>query len=103
MSIRAGYLTTALFGAGAVAAVAFAPLANASGADAVINDLQSKGFIVQINWVNGFDTEQLSECTVTGVNNPNSSGSKPGDTVYVNVACPNHPDEGGFGIGGGIG
>ncbi|GAC1637281.1 MAG: hypothetical protein NVS4B6_06530 [Mycobacterium sp.] len=103
MSIRAGYLTTVLTGAGAFAAIASAPLASASGADAVIDDLQSKGYTVQINWVNGFDTQQLSDCTVTGENNPDSSGPKPGDTVYVNVTCPNHPDEGSFGFGAGIG
>lgn len=33
-------------------------LANASGADGVINDLKNKGYDVQINWVNGFDTER---------------------------------------------
>ena len=42
---------------------------------------------------------------MTGVDNPDHSGAapEPGDTVYVNVTCPNHPDEGGFGFGVGIG
>ena len=71
---------------GATAAVAAAPLAGASGADAVIANLQSEGYDVQINWVNGFDTQKLSDCTVTGVDNPDHSGAapEPGDTVYVN-------------------
>jgi hypothetical protein len=34
-----------------------APLAGASGADAVIANLQSEGYDVQINWVNGFDSQ----------------------------------------------
>jgi hypothetical protein len=86
-------------------AFAGAPPAGASGADTVIADLQAKGYDVQINWVNGFDTQQLSDCTVTGVNNPDHSGApaKPGATVYVSVTCPNHPDEGSFGFGAGIG
>ncbi len=87
----------------AAAALATAPIANADGADTVIDDLQNKGYNVQINWVNGFDTQQLSDCTVTGVNNPDRFGPKPGDTVYVNVSCPNHPDEGSFGFGAGLG
>ena len=92
-------------GWGATAFVAAAPLAGASGADAVIANLKAEGYDVQINWVNGFDTQQLPDCTVTGVDNPDHSGAapKPGDTVYVNVTCPNHPDEGGFGFGVGIG
>jgi hypothetical protein len=81
------------------AALVGAPPALASGADAVINDLQSKGYLVQINYVNGA-SKPLPLCTVTNVNNPSSSPPKPGDTVYVDVTCPNHEDDGG---GGGVG
>lgn len=104
MSLRA-VCVAVLLGAITAAACAAAPLATASGADAVIADLQAKGYNVQINWLNGFDTQQLSERTVTGIDNPDHSGAAPqsGDTVYVNVTCPNHPDEGSFGIGAGIG
>jgi hypothetical protein len=81
----------------------FAPSAHASGADAVIADLQSKGYLVQINWINGFNTKSLDRCTVTNVNNPSSIPPKAGDTVYVDVRCPNHDDDDYGGIGVGIG
>jgi hypothetical protein len=86
--------------AGALAvSLALAPLAAAdptldtggSAAD-VINNLQAEGYLVQINWTNGFDVKPLSVCWVTGVNNPGNF--KPGGpvaaTVYVDVQCPNH-------------
>lgn len=80
-----------LTAAGAVAAVVSSPVA-AAGADDVISDLESQGYTVQINWTNGFDTKPLSECWVTGINDPGTQ--KPGPTtfvtVYVDVACPNH-------------
>lgn len=92
-------LAALLIASAAAAAIAAAPPAGADGADGVISDLQAKGYDVQINWVNGFDTEPLSICTVTGVNNPNHrAGMKAGGTVYVDVTCPNHPDEDGFGF-----
>jgi hypothetical protein len=72
-------------------AIAAAPSAHASGADEVVADLRAEGYNVNINWLNGFNTQQLSDCTVVGVNNPSSSpaGPMPGDTVYVDVTCPN--------------
>lgn len=85
--LHAGLLVSGLAGA----AVVSAPAA-AAGADDVISDLESQGYTVHINWTNGFDTKPLSECWVTGVNNP--AGQEPGPTtfvtVYVDVACPNH-------------
>jgi hypothetical protein len=89
---------------GAAAAVALAPVAAASGsASAVIDDLKSKGYIVQINWVSGFNTEPLDVCHVTGVNIPGDTPESR-TTAYVDVSCPNHPDDGGgFGFGVGIG
>jgi hypothetical protein len=98
------YLATAALLLGTSAsALSGAPMAAASGADATIADLQAQGYLVQINWVNGA-TKSLSQCTVTGVNNPSSSPPKPGDTVYVDVRCPNHEDDDGHvGIGIGIG
>lgn len=82
-----------------------APIASGAGADAEIADLEAQGYSVQVNWLNGFNTQPLSQCTVVGVNNPDHSGAPPevGDTVYVDVRCPNHPDEGGdvsIGVGG---
>jgi hypothetical protein len=87
----------------AAATVDVAPLAAAGGsASAIIDDLKSKGYAVQINWVSGFNTEPLDVCQVTGVNIP---GDTPASrtTAYVDVSCPNHPDDGGFGFGVGIG
>jgi len=80
-----------------------APIAHASGADATINALQAEGYIVQINWVNGA-SKSLPQCTVVNVNNPSSEPPKAGDTVYVDVRCPNHDyDDGEVSIGIGIG
>jgi hypothetical protein len=52
--------------------------------------------------VSGYNTEPLDVCHVTGVNIP---GDTPASrtTAYVDVLCPNHPDDGGFGFGVGIG
>ena len=96
MSLRPSYIAALLVAGGATAAsIAGAPLAAADGADDVIADLQGQGYLVQINWLTGYATEPLSICTVTGVNNPNhpDKGPKSGETVYVDVSCPNHPDE----------
>jgi hypothetical protein len=91
------------------AAIAFAPVAAADpvphgSASTVVDDLKSQGYIVQINWVSGFNTEPLDVCRVTGVNIPGDSPES-GTTAYVDVSCPNHPDGdgGGFGFGVGIG
>ena len=89
-------LKSAAVAAGVVAAsLALAPVAAADGADSTIAALQAKGYDVQLNWVHGFDTEPLSTCMVTAVNNPNSSPPPPGTTVtvYVDVTCPNHQDD----------
>jgi hypothetical protein len=98
------YLATAALLLGTSAsALGAAPMAAASGADATIADLQAQGYLVQINWINGA-TKSLPQCTVTGVNNPSSSPPKSGDTVYVDVKCPNHDyEDGDVGIGIGIG
>ena len=101
MSIKPRHFTPLVLAA--AAAVAVAPVAAADGgASTVIDDLKSKGYVVQINWVSGYDTEPLDVCRVTGVNIP---GDTPASrtTAYVDVSCPNHPDEGGFGFGAGIG
>jgi hypothetical protein len=95
MLLRRSYVAVLLGGVGAAASIATAPLAAADGADQTIADLQAQGYLVQINWTTGYATEPLSICTVTGINNPNHSGAKSSsaETVYVDVACPNHPDE----------
>jgi hypothetical protein len=86
----------------------FGPVSASQPADVVIHDLQAQGYNVQINWVTGFDTKPLSECRVTGVNDPGDTPPTPGTftTVYVDVACPNGDDDGfdfDFGFGAGIG
>ncbi len=91
MSLAARSFAAVFAAAGAALAGAPAPLAHAHGADAVINDLQGEGYVVHINWVSGFSTQQLSDCTVVRVNNPSSNPDPmPGDTVYVDVSCPNN-------------
>jgi hypothetical protein len=93
MSFNPRYFAPLLVAAGAIAAIAVAPIAAADGADATINDLQAQGYTVQINWINGFDTKPLSLCTVTAINNPDSSPQPvTSTTLYVDVWCPNHND-----------
>lgn len=89
---------------GAPVAGADPTAANGQPASAVIDDLKAQGYNVQINWVNGFDTKPLSECRVTGINDPGDAPPTDGTftTVYVDVACPNG-DDGGFSFGVGIG
>jgi hypothetical protein len=89
-----------------VAAADPSALANGRRADSVIDDLRAKGYNVAINWVSGFDTKPLSQCWVTGINDPGSESPADGAfvTVYVDVRCPNGDDEGGdFGVGIGFG
>ena len=104
MPLKPGHLAPLLI---AAAAVAMAPVAVADpvphgSARSVIDDLTSQGYLIQINWVSGYNTEPLDVCRVTGVNIP---GDTPASrtTAYVDVSCPNHPDDGGFGFGVGIG
>lgn len=77
-------------------------------AAAVIDELKSEGYDVQINWVSGVSSRSLSECRSLGVHNPDLTGPPPETftTVYVDVSCPNHDDDvwingglGGVGIG----
>lgn len=77
-------------------------------ADAVMAHLTDQGYDVQINWVGGKSSMPLTECRVTGIHNPDRS-APPADrsltTVYVDVSCPNEPDDSGvifgpFGIFG---
>jgi len=46
-------------------------------------------------WLTGYDTEPLSVCTVSNINNPGDSVPSQGKltTVYVDVSCPNHQDD----------
>lgn len=85
-------------------AVAADPTAGVRSAADTINDLTAKGYNVQINWVSGVSSEPLTRCRATAVHNPDRSpGVDPSTTtVYVDVSCPNEPDDdiwGGIGIG----
>ncbi|MFV8174263.1 hypothetical protein [Mycolicibacterium peregrinum] len=80
------------------------PTAGIRSAADTINDLTAKGYDVQINWVSGVSSEPLTRCRATAVHNPDRSpGTDPANTtVYVDVSCPNEPDDdvwGGIGIG----
>jgi hypothetical protein len=106
-ALRYGVLTAfAVAGALGCAPVADADPSSLAGqpADTAVADLQAQGYNVQINWVTGFDTKPLSDCRVTGVDDPGHLAPTDGTftTVYVDVACPNG-DDGGFGFGAGIG
>lgn len=72
------------------------PTAGNGPADVAIQQLQSAGFQVSINWLEGHPNVPLKECLVTGISGLNAATTvndvaKPGqlDTVYVDVSCPN--------------
>jgi hypothetical protein len=72
------------------------PVDTGGSADSVISRLKAQGYNVVINWLNGYDTVPLAVCTVEDVDNPDDDAApKPGafTTVYVDVSCPNHPDD----------
>jgi hypothetical protein len=90
-----------------VAPVAAADPPSQDGVSAAdtIAALQDEGYDVQINWVRGPSSVPLSQCLVTGENNPNRSGGPPigFTTVYVDVSCPDDDDDSGIGFGLGFG
>jgi hypothetical protein len=89
-------LLVAVGGAVALTAPAKAePEDSGASAESVIDGLKADGDNVEINWLTGYDTEPLSVCTVSNINNPGDSVPSPGTltTVYVDVSCPNHQDD----------
>jgi hypothetical protein len=86
-------LRSAAFAVLSIAAVALAPVAHADGADAVVAQLQAEDYLVQINWLNGFNVAPLARCTVVQIHNPNTAADAAGGTVYVDVQCPNGWDD----------
>ena len=70
------------------------PEDSGASAQSVIDGLKAEGYNVVINWLTGYDTEPLSVCTVSDVNNPNDAKPPAGTftTVYVDVSCPNRQD-----------
>ena len=66
--------------------VATAAPSGAGSASDVVQSLKAQGYNVMIN---GATRGPLSECTVTGVHNPDTTGRAVGfTTVYVDVDCP---------------
>jgi hypothetical protein len=112
MSLKVRIVVGGVAAAGAVASIALAPIAAADPGSSVgesasqaIDDLQAQGYNVQINFLNGSPRVSLDQCAVLAVHNPDRSGgsAQTFTTVYVDVQCPNHDDEGSIGVGGGIG
>jgi hypothetical protein len=52
-------------------------------------DLESQGFDVVVNFLQGQPNLPLSECRVIGINNPSHRVPAALSTVYVDVLCPN--------------
>jgi hypothetical protein len=80
------------------------PVAGDDSAADTIADLEDQGYTVQINWEHGLNRTPLYRCRVTGINNPDRSGTSPppqNTTVYVDVNCPSDDHDWGgiFGIG----
>ncbi len=100
MGIRSAIRTTVVTGSAAAAAVFGAPGAAADPsewpqpgsqtADATLMQLESMGYAVGINWLDGGQGEPLSQCRVTGYHAPGSSSeTDPASmTVYMDVICP---------------
>ena len=74
-------------------AIVTSPPAQADGADAVVANLEAQDYLVQINWLNGFNVAPLARCTVVEIHNPNTAADAAGGTVYVDVRCPNGWDD----------
>ncbi|WP_052960218.1 hypothetical protein [Mycobacterium sp. EPa45] len=84
-----------------MAPIALASAAYADAAQATIDNLQSQGYLVAINWVDGNTGAALSSCRVVAVHNPDSSPgeSSTATTVYVDLSCPRREAPVGIGIG----
>lgn len=101
---------TALWAVAAAAAVTTAPIASANPAilptpgngpaSVAVQQLESAGYNVSINWLEGHPNVPLSDCKVTSISGLKvtvtqsdvvmmSMDSGSFDTVYVDVACPN--------------
>ncbi len=96
MPIKSGYFAAPFVSAGVAASLAAAPVAAADSgvlpqpgsenASDTINDLQSQGYNVQVNWVSGTPRVSLDQCWVNGINTAGATGSL--QTAYVDIECP---------------
>ncbi len=83
VSGAAAVLAAALLNTTGVAAAAPSGLGSASD---VVDSLEAQGYNVMVN---GAVDGPLSQCGVTAVHNPDTSGRASGfTTVYVDVDCP---------------
>lgn len=76
------------------------PRAGDGPADVAIQQLQSAGYTVSVNWLEGHPNVPLRECIVTGISGLSGSTTSNDvmtmlvepdefDTAYVDVSCPN--------------
>jgi hypothetical protein len=65
------------------------PAAGSESASATVADLESEGFDVVVNFLQGHPNVPLSECRVNGIDNPSHMVAPAQSTVYVDVLCPN--------------
>jgi hypothetical protein len=83
--------TTGIVVAPVAAADPVWPVGGAEPADATIEDLETQGYDVQINWVSGYPTVPLSECWVDAIHNPDGPPSRTAlSIVYVDIGCPSN-------------
>src|ERR1700732_289948 len=99
MSLNPGCIAAALIAtAAAAASISIAPISAgdpvwpvgaAEPADATIQDLETQGYDVQINWVTGYPSVPLSECWVDAIHNPHPDPRTDIlTTVWVDIGCP---------------
>lgn len=96
MSLKPRHFAPLLVAAGAAASIAVVPTAAADdvmppvGQSPVeaIQDLESEGYNIGINWTRGYPEVPLYECTLVAIHNPDGSGPKDNTTVYLDISCP---------------
>lgn len=94
MSFAARLLGTALavlaVAGGLAPTVAADPDIDSESASEVIIELQEQGYDVRIKGVSGDDTDLLTTCSVTSINDSGEDSPDPTKTtlLYVDVACP---------------
>ena len=90
-SIVAASIVSAIVSAPIAAADPVWPVGGGEDAAATIDDLQSQGYDVAINWVSGYPTVPLFECWVDAIHNPDGPANPTRlSTVYVDIGCPSN-------------
>jgi hypothetical protein len=94
VSLTSRYFAPVLVSAGAAAVVApiaaadpALPQPGSEDASATINDLESRGYDVQVQYTNGLPDVDLSQCWVNTINT-NDAAAGGLRTVYIDVECP---------------